>query len=141
MKPAALLRVASALTFIHAVLHTIGGAFGQGAPGAQQTALLAMKANRFPAMGVMRTYWDFQQGLGLAVSIFLFVEAVVFWQLGSLVKSGVAALRPILGAFVLAYVALAVNSYLYFFAGPVVVELLIAACLAAAMFMRPRPVQ
>jgi hypothetical protein len=33
MKPAIFLRIAAALTFIHAVLHTIGGVFGKVPPG------------------------------------------------------------------------------------------------------------
>ena len=39
-------------------------------------------------MGAMRSYWDFIcMGLGLVISIFLTMEAVVFWQLGSLAKT------------------------------------------------------
>ncbi len=33
MKPAIFLRIAAVLTFIHAVLHTIGGVFGKVPPG------------------------------------------------------------------------------------------------------------
>jgi len=36
-------------------------------------------------------------------------------------------------AFALAYLALAVNSWFYFFQGPVVVEILIALCLSLAI--------
>ena len=84
-------------------------------------------------MGTMRSYWDFYHGMGLAVSIFLLVEAVVFWQLGDLAKSDGARLRPILAVFLLGYVVLAVNSALYFFAAPVVTEILIALSLGLAI--------
>jgi hypothetical protein len=47
MKPSFLLRIAAALTFIHAVMHTIGGVFGEPAPGPATTPVLAMKMNRF----------------------------------------------------------------------------------------------
>jgi hypothetical protein len=43
------LRVASILTLIHAVLHTIGGVFGHIDPGAASVAVEAMKVNTFPA--------------------------------------------------------------------------------------------
>jgi hypothetical protein len=56
MKAVIFLRIASVLTFIHAVLHTIGGVFGTPGPGAQQAAVAAMKANQFPLMGFTRNY-------------------------------------------------------------------------------------
>jgi len=84
MKTVLFLRIASVLTLIHAALHTIGGVFGAPAPGVQQAAVAVMKANEFQVMGVMRSYWDFYRGFGLVVSVFLTLEAIVFWQLGSL---------------------------------------------------------
>ena len=133
MKPVIFLRIASVLTLIHAALHTIGGVFGGVAPGAQQIAVTAMKANEFSGMGVTRSYWDFHMGFGLAVSVFLAVEGVVFWQLGSLAKTDASRLRPILATFLVGYLGVAVISYRYFFAGPVITEILIALCLAVAI--------
>jgi hypothetical protein len=138
MKPTLFLRIASVLTFLHAVGHTVGGVFGTPSPGAAEAAVAAMKANQFPVMGLTRSYWSFYMGLGLAVSIFLVVEAVVFWQLGSLAKTDSYRLRPIYATFLLGYLALAVNSYQYFFAGPVINEILIALCLGLA-FVTSRP--
>jgi hypothetical protein len=133
MKPVIFLRIASVLTFIHAALHTIGGVFGGVAPGAQQVAVSAMKANEFVAMGVTRTYWDFYMGFGLVVSVFLTVEAVVFWQLSSLAKTDALRLRPVLATFVVGYLGAAVVSYRYFFVAPVITEILIALCLGLAI--------
>ncbi len=127
-----LLRIASVITFIHAVLHTIGGVFGKTAPGPATVAVQAMKVNQFPLMGHTRSYWDFYLGLGLAVSIFLTAEAVVFWQLASLARTDAARLRPIIATFLIAYAVFAVDSGAYFFIGPVITEVLIAACLIAA---------
>ena len=132
MRSVIFLRIASVLTFIHAVLHTIGGVFG-GVPPAAQPVVMAMKANHFLAMGAMRTMWDFHMGLGLAVSVFLTVEAVMFWQLGSLAKSDALRLRPVLATFLVGYLSFAVVSYQYFFAGPVITELLISLCLGLAV--------
>jgi hypothetical protein len=132
-KPVLFLRIASVLTFIHAVLHTIGGVFGKPGPGPAATAVLAMKMNQFLLMGDTRSYWDFYRGLGLGVTISLTAEAVVFWQLGSLAKMDAGRLRPILGLFLVAYATLAMNSYAYFFLGPVIAELLIATCLGLAI--------
>ena len=128
------LRIAAVLTFIHAVLHTIGGVFGSVDPGPASIAVAAMKTNQFLLMGHMRSFWDFYHGLGIGVTISLTAEAILFWQLGSLAKTDGRRLRPILITFMVAYAVLAVNSNVYFFFGPVVAEILIAACLGVAIF-------
>ena len=133
MRPTLFLRIAAVLTLIHAALHTVGGVFGKPGPGPATVAVAAMKMNAFPFMGSTRTYWDFYRGLGLGVAIFLAVEGIVFWQLGSLARTAARQLRPILVIFLVGYVVLAVNSYFYFFLPPVFVELLIAACLFLAI--------
>jgi hypothetical protein len=129
MRPVIFLRIASVLTFVHAALHTIGGVFGGAAPGVQQATVATMKANEFVVMGATRSYWDFYMGLGLVVSVFLTLEAIVFWQLSSLAKTDALRLRPILATFLIGYLGAAVVSYRYFFAGPVITEILIALCL------------
>jgi len=133
MKPVLFLRIASVLTLIHAVLHTIGGVFGNVEPGPAAVAVEAMKTNQFLLMGHMRSFWDFYRGMGLAGTISLTAEAILFWQLASLAKTDPQRLRPIMGTFLVAYAAIAVNSYTYFFLGPVIFEILIVACLGLAI--------
>ncbi len=133
-KPSLFLRIAAVMTLIHAVLHTIGGVFGKTGPGPAAAAVLAMKMNQFPLMGHTRSFWDFYRGMGLSVTISLTAEAIVFWQLGSLAKMDARRLLPILVTFLVAYSVLAVNSYAYFFLGPVIAEILIAACLGLTIF-------
>lgn len=133
MKPTLYLRIASALTFIHAALHTIGGVFGKPGQGAAAVAFAAMQANRFMVYGLPRTYADFYRGMGLAMTISMTAEAFLFWQLGSLARKHAVLLRPIIAAFAIAYLAIAVNSWCYFFQAPVVVEILIALCLILAV--------
>jgi hypothetical protein len=133
-KPGIFLRIAAGFTLIHAVLHTIGGVFGTPGPGAEALAVAAMKTNQFLWMGHVRSYWDFHLGMGLAVSIFLTAEAIVFWLFASLTKMDAVRLRPIVAIFLVAYLALAVNSYTYFFLGAAIVEILIALCMAGVIF-------
>jgi hypothetical protein len=132
-KPVVFLRIAAVLTFIHAVLHTVGGVFGQIDPGPAAVAVQAMKINQFLLMGHLRSFWDFYRGLGLGLTIFLTSESIVFWLLASLAKTEAARIRPILITFAAAYAVFAVNSYAYFFIGPVITEILIAACLGLAI--------
>jgi len=133
MRPAVFLRIASVLTLVHSVLHTIGGVFGKPAPGVAAATDAIMRANHFQVFGVTRSYWQFLRGMGLGVTIFLTAEGIVFWLLASLAKKHAAELRPILWVFMLAYLAFAANSCVYFFAMPVVVEILIAECLLVAI--------
>jgi hypothetical protein len=98
-----------------------------------QPVVTAMQGNQFMAMGVMRTMWDFHMGLGLVVSVALTMEGLVFWQLGTLAKSDALRLRPILTTFLIGYLCISVISYRYFFAGPVITEILIVLCLGLAM--------
>jgi hypothetical protein len=133
MKAAIFVRVAAGLVLLHAVLHTVGGVFGKVPGGPAGVAVAAMKANPFMAFGNMRTFWDFYMGMGLAVTIFLTMEAVVLWLLAPLTVEHGEKVRPALIAFGIGYLVFAVNSYRYFFLGPVVAEVLIAACLFAAV--------
>jgi hypothetical protein len=133
MRTVIFLRIASVLTLVHGALHTIGGVFGKVAPGPQQAVVTAMQVNQFQVMGVTRTFWDFYMGFGLVVSVFLTMEAIAFWQLGSLAKMDALRLRPVLATFLVGYLCAAVVSYRYFFAAPVIVEILIALSLGLAI--------
>lgn len=134
MRPGVFLRIASILTLIHSILHTVGGVFGKPTPGPAEQAVAAMKANQFMLMGNLRSYWDFYIGMGLSVTILLTAEAIVFWLLASLAATEGAKLRPILFVFALGYLAFAVNSFHFFFLPPVIFEVLIALCLVLAAF-------
>jgi D-alanyl-lipoteichoic acid acyltransferase DltB (MBOAT superfamily) len=133
LKPVVFLRVASLLTLIHAALHTIGGVFGKPVNATAAMVVATMRGYRFPVLGATRSYADFYRGLGLGITIFLTVEAIVFWQLASLAKSDSRRIRPVLATFLIGYLAMALNSFLFFFSAPVITEILIAACLGVAI--------
>ena len=138
MKATLLLRIASVLTLIHCVLHTIGGVFGSPKHGVEEIAVVeTIKSHHFDVMGSMRSYWDFFFGYGLFVTIVLLVNSVFFWQLATLSKTNPAWMRPILGLFCLNFLVMAIVSWKYFFIAPAVTELLIAACLALAFAKLP----
>src|SRR5271166_463414 len=132
-RPAVFLRIAAVVTFVQAVLHTIGGVFGDPDPGPGAASVQAMKTNQFLLLGHTRSYWDFYFGFALGATISLTAEAVLFWQLGSLAKRDARRLRPILATFLVAYAVMAVDAYAYFFVGPVITEILVVACLGLAI--------
>lgn len=138
MKPVLFLRIASALTLIHSTLHTVGGVFGKPV-NATAAAVAANMRTQFLAFGAMRSYSDFYMGMGLGVTIFLTMDALLLWVLASMAREDAARLRPLMIVFALGYLTFALNSYTFFFSAPVVVELLIAACLIAAI-VTARPI-
>jgi hypothetical protein len=132
-KPVLFLRIAAALTFVHSVLHTMGGVFGKVPAGPAAVAVAAMQANQFVFMGKLRSFWDFNRGFGLGITIFLTAESILMLQMSFLARTDARRLRPMMATFLVAYAVFAVNSYVYFFSGPVITELVIALCLGLAI--------
>ncbi len=139
MNPVNFLRGASILAVIHSILHTIGGVFGKPDLAIQEQVLKTMRDNAFPIMGMTRTYADFYRGFGLAISVFLLAEGIVFWQLATMAKTDSARLKPVLITFTLLYLGMATVSAVYFFPPPVVTEVLLAACLVGAIATAKAP--
>jgi len=132
------LRIASVLTLIHCILHTVGGVFSSPKPE-EMPVVEAMKAHTFDVMGSMRSFWDFLFGYGLGVTITLLIQSLLFWQLATMSKSNAAWTRPIIALFFFNFVAMSVVVWRYFFTAPAITELLIAACLATAYFTAAAP--
>ena len=93
-----------------------------------------MKSHTFNVMGSMRTFWDFFFGYGLGVTVTLLIQGILFWMLGSLVKTSPAAVKPIVGLFAINFAVMSVIVSKYFFIAPGVTEALITVSLAAAYF-------
>jgi hypothetical protein len=140
MKPTLFLRIASVLTFVFCTGHTIGGVFGKPAPGVQASVVQTMKDNAFDAMGSRRTWWDFNIGYGLLISVTLIVHAFLFWHLGTLVKTEGGRLRIILALLFGEFAAQAPIAGRYFFLGPCILSAIIAVCLLVAFFTAARGV-
>lgn len=126
------LRIAAVLSLINCAGHT-GGLFSSPRHGAEEVAVIeTMKAHHFDVMGSLRSYWDFLFGYGLSVTITLLVQGILFWQLAALAKRNPVATRPIVALFFLNCIGIAIVSWKYFFIGPAVTQLLVAACLGMA---------
>jgi hypothetical protein len=119
MKPSTVLRITSLITLIFAAGHSLGG-MESWSPMGETEVLKAMKSFRFDAEGVTRTYFDFYLGFGLILSVYLFLQAVLLWQLAALAKTEALRLRPLLVSFFLASVVSAGLSSKFIFAVPAV---------------------
>jgi hypothetical protein len=139
MRSSLCLRIASVLTLLHGIAHTVGGVFLVDTdPTPEEAAILhAMKSHRFETMGSLRSFWDFFFGYGSFISVTLLTQAIVFWWLASLARKGVKEIRPIIACFFLGYLGFAILAWNYFFAGAVIMEGLTAICMAAAYLTVP----
>jgi hypothetical protein len=126
------LRLAAAVAALYALGHTLGHPWTAPHDLMAQGVTVAMQGVHFDAAGHSRSYWEFYQGFGLAISVLLALQAVLLWQLAALARTGqdyrIAAL-----AHLLAFLGLAAIAYRYLFALPLWLALTIAACLAAAL--------
>jgi len=132
MKPSILLRVAAVFALLFCAGHMLGMPWTPATGPQQQALLQAMRSDHFQAMGASRTYWDFYFGFGLSIGVYLLVQAVVLWQLAALARTDAARLRPLIAAFLIAYAAIALLSWKYFFVAPEILAILVVLCLGAA---------
>lgn len=132
LNPVIWLRIAAAITLIHAIMHTIGGVLSKPLPGTATMVANTMRDNRFDVFGAMRSYADFYFGLGVNIAIFLTVAAILFWQLSIAVQSSPVEIRPVLLLLALGFAALGLVCHRYFFWGPAVADLTITICLIIA---------
>jgi hypothetical protein len=100
--------------------------------------LRAMRSFHFDTAGVSRTYLDFYLGFGFITGIYLFLQAVAFWQLASIAKTDARRIRPLIGSFLLANAVSACLSWKFIFFVPVVSFTIIAACLGLAFYASGR---
>jgi hypothetical protein len=138
MKRTLWLRIASVVSLLFAAGHTVGGT-KSWSPIPDNDVFRAMKSFRFDVEGTSRTYADFYVGLGWSLSVFLFLQAVVLWQLASLAKKESIGLRPVIGSFLVASLFLALVSWKYILLPPVLFSAVIAVFLGLALLSgRPR---
>lgn len=134
MKPLTFLRAASVLSFLYFLGHSTAVPWTPSDGGATSTVIGLMKSYRFEVLGSERTYWDFYEGFGLTVSVFLLLEAVVLWFLATLAVKDAQRLKPIVVAFLVANVAQLILVVRFFFLPPIVLTAASTLCLALALW-------
>ena len=137
LTPVLLLRIASGLTLLFAAGHAMGAIDSWSPPG-DTDVLRSMRAFEFDVMGVTRTYFHFYIGFGLYIAVLLLLQAVLLWQLASLVPADPSRVRPLLGTLAVAGLAGTVVIWTYIFVVPALFSLACAVCLTLA-FIVSRP--
>jgi hypothetical protein len=138
MKAFHFLRVAAVLTLLYCAGHTIGMPWTPYTDTEATSVLETMKGHTFDEQGFKGTYWDLYFGFGLIISVYLLLQAVLLWQVASLAKTEATRVRPIVVAFLIAFVVNAALSWKYFFVVPVALAGLTATCLAVALVLAGR---
>jgi hypothetical protein len=131
------LRIASVLTLLFAVGHTLGGK-DSWSPVGETEVLRAMRSFRFDAGGADRTYLDFYLGFGFTLGVFLLLQAVLLWQLASIAKTDPLRVRPMIASVLVALIASAFLSWIFIFPVPAVSFAVIAACVGLALLASRR---
>jgi hypothetical protein len=135
--PTLWLRVAAGVAALYAAGHALGHPWTAPHDLMAQGVTVAMQGVHFNAAGESRSYWDFYQGFGCAVSILLGLQAVLLWHLAGRARAG-ENFRFAALAHLVAYLSLAAVAYRYLFALPLWLALAVAGCLAAALLQPGR---
>jgi len=138
MKAFHFLRIAAVVTLLYFAGHTAGMPWTPYTDPEALAIIEAMKNHSFEAEGLKGTYWDFYFGFGIIISLFLFVQAAVLWQVASLARTDAIRVRPIIVSFLIAFIINAALAWKYFFAVPVVMSGVIALCLAISLVLASR---
>jgi hypothetical protein len=126
-----LLRIASVISLIFAAGHTMGG-LQKWSPMGDNAVLKAMTDVRFDTMGANRSYLDFFMGFGWSLSVFMLMQTILLWQLGSLARTDPARLRPMIAVIALATIACGVIAWRFILPVPAVFSGVLALALAFA---------
>jgi len=126
------LRSASVLTLLLALGHSTGYPWTPDLGAESMSVVTRMQSVHFEVLGFQQTYWAFYVGFGLTISVMLLLLAFLLWQLPAAVPDPGRA-RPILVAFLAAFVAVTILDWMYFFTAPLVLAVAITLCLGLAL--------
>jgi hypothetical protein len=131
------LRISAVIALLFAVGHALGG-FSDWSPMEDNPVIQAMRNVRFDVMGVNRSYLDFYRGFGHSLTAFQVMQAVLLWQLSTLARTNVAAVRPMIGIMVLVGVAQCVIALRFIVPIPAVLTLVLVASMTVAYVVARR---
>jgi hypothetical protein len=92
-----------------------------------------MRTFRFEVAGVNRSYLEFYLGFGYSLSVFLVMQAILLWQVGTVARTDPIQARPLIVTFLLASIVSGVVSWKFIFPVPVYFGAALTACLGLAL--------
>ena len=131
------LRISAAISLLFTIGHSMGG-LQKWSPTPDNPVLRAMADVHFDMMGMSRSYLDLYLGLGWTISIFMLLQTVLLWQMGTLARTGPAQVRPMIAAFLVATLASGIVAWLLIFPLPAIFCAVLFLALAAAYWTAGR---
>jgi hypothetical protein len=128
-----LLRIASGISLLFTIGHSIGG-LQKWSPMGDNEVFKAMKAVHFDVMGAQRSYFDFYMGFGWSISIAMLMQTILLWQMASLARTNSGAVRPMIAVIALATLAGGVVAWVFIIPIPAIFSAVLVINLAAACF-------
>jgi hypothetical protein len=128
------LRISAVLTLFFCAAHTLGYPWVGQLSTVQLEQLAGIDTVKAVTQGFARSYSDFHKGFGFYVSAMLLVQAVVLWQLGSMVKTEPRTAKFITALFAASFAVTALLDCFYFFWGPIIFSGVITLTLLVAFF-------
>ncbi len=98
----------------------------------ENEVLEAMATVRFETMGVSRSYLNFFMGFGWSISVFMLLQTVLLWQMGSMARTNATHVRPMIPVFALANLAIGMIAWRFIFPMPAVFSGVLVLVLVAA---------
>ncbi len=131
--PNNLYRIAAVVMALLAAGHTYGAVLHTPRfDSAASSVRDAMSSVTFACDGAHCTWFGFYLGFAIMISVFTTICAFAAWYVGGLSRDVRVALRPVMIAVTLAFVAMAVVSKLFFFPPPLVLSSASALMLGVA---------
>jgi hypothetical protein len=126
-----LLRIASVISLVFTVGHSLGG-LKKWSPMGDNEVLRAMTAVHFDTRGAHRSYLDFFMGFGWSISVAMLLQTFLLWQMASLARTDVEHVRPMIAVFALATLATGFIAWRFIFLIPALFSTVLAITLVAA---------
>jgi len=126
------LRISALVASLFALGHTLGGR-KYWSPQGETPVLQQMRDVHFAVMGVNRSYFDFYMAFGYSLSVSMFMQAILLWQLSGLVATDAARVRPMIAVITGAAVISGIIAWLLIFPVPAYFSLVLIMCLVVAL--------
>lgn len=126
-----LLRIASIVSLLFTVGHSLGG-LKRWSPMGENEVLKLMTAVHFNTMGANRSYLDFFMGFGWSISVTMLMQTILLWQMASVAGTSVSLVRPMILVIALATLGSGLIAWRLILPVPALFSVVLLALLLAA---------
>lgn len=130
-----LLRISCAVSLLFALGHSAGG-LRKWSPMGDNDVLTAMTTVRFNVMGASRSYMDLYMGFGWSIAIAMILQTALLWNMSTVARTDLAAVRPMVALMALATAASGVIAWRFIFVVPALFSIALLVPLMLALIAK-----